>query len=167
MRKLTLNGFLQAYVRSLSECSSLNIHKLVMEVCEGNYRLREPLFMYCFYSEKSEVLLKYLTDSDKKEYSEIARLLNDNKSGELPAEYGKVINSYYRKLGMKDNDSRIRQLMLDKIIELKTQKNVTNYRIYTDLKINAGNFNDFIKNRNLFRLSTDKSREVYNYLCNL
>lgn len=65
---------------------------------------------------------------------------------------------------MKDNDNHIKALMLDKIIALKTQKSVSNYRIYTDLKINAGNFNDFVKNRNLNRLSTDKRREVYNYL---
>ncbi len=164
MRKLTLLGFLSVYVKTLSECKALNIHKLIQEVYNGNDRLREPLFMYCHYSNKSNVLSKYLTDTDKSELSHIELLLTNNKNDELPVDYIKVINSYNRKAGMKDNDNHIKALMLDKIIALKTQKSVSNYRIYTDLKINAGNFNDFVKNRNLNRLSTDKSREVYNYL---
>lgn len=164
MRKLTLLGFLSGYVKTLSECKALNIHKLIQEVYNGNDRLREPLFMYCHCSNKSSVLLKYLTDTDKLEFNNIELLLTNNKNDELPIDYLKVINSYNRKARMKDNDNHIKALMLDKIIALKTQKSVSNYRIYTDLNINAGNFNDFVKNRNLNRLSTDKSREVYNYL---
>lgn len=167
MRQLTLLGFLSKYVKSLSECNSLNIHKLINEVYGGNYRLREPLFLYCHYSGKSEILLKYLNDTDNKEYTFIITLLKNNQTDDLPTDFVKVLNSYKRKVGMKDNDDNIKMLMLDKIIKLKYQKNVTNYRIYTDLNINAGNFNDFVKNRKLNRLSLDKSREVYNYLQSL
>lgn len=167
MRQLTLLGFLSEYVKSLSECNSLNIHKLINEVYGGNYRLREPLFLYCFYSDKSDILLKYLNDTDKEEYTFIVMLLKKNQTDDLPTDFVKVLNSYKRKAGMKDNDDNIKRLMLDKIIMLKEQKKVTNYRIYKDLNINAGNFNDFVKNRKLSRLSLDKSREVYNYLQNL
>ena len=48
MRQLTILGFLSEYVKSLSKCNSLNIHKLINEVYGGNYRLREPFFLYCF-----------------------------------------------------------------------------------------------------------------------
>lgn len=167
MRQLTLLGFLSEYVRSLSECNSLNIHKLTDEVYGGNYRLREPLFLYCFYSSKSDILLKYLNDTDREEYTFVITLLKKNQTDGLPADFVKVLNSYKRKVCMKDNDDNIKRLMLDKIIMLKEQKKVTNYRIYKDLNINAGNFNDFIKNRKLNRLSLDKSREVYSYLQNL
>lgn len=167
MRQLTLLGFLSEYVKSLSECNSLNIHKLINEVYGGNYRLREPLFLYCHYSGKSEILLKYLNDTDIEEYTIFVTLLKNNQTDNLPTDFVKVLNSYKRKVGMKDNDDNIKMLMLDKIIKLKYQKNVTNYRIYTDLNINAGNFNDFVKNRKLSRLSLDKSREVYNYLQSL
>ncbi len=167
MRQLTLLGFLSGYVKSLSECNSLNIHKLIQEVYNGNDRLREPLFMYCYYNHKSEVLSKYLTESDKTEYKHIVNLLDNNLTHNLPIDYLKVVNSYNRKIGMKDNDDHIKELMLDKIVKLKDQKNISNYRIYTELKINAGNFNDFIKNRSLNKLSLNKSREVYNYLQNL
>ena len=65
---------------------------------------------------------------------------------------------------MKDNDDNIKKLMLDKIIRLKSEKNISNYRIYTDLKLNPGNFNSFIKNRNIKKLSLSNTRETLNYL---
>lgn len=167
MRKLTLLGFLTEYVRSLSERDTLNIHKLIDEVYSGNDRLREPLFMYCYYSDKADILMKYLTVGDKAEYVNIAELLEKGNTNRLPENYMKVLNSYKYKAGMKENDYHIKELMIEKIIKLKGQKNISNYRIYTELNINAGNFNDFIKNRNLNKLSLNKSREVYNYLQNL
>lgn len=164
MRQLTLIGFLCGYVRSLADCGALNIHKLVGEVYSGNLRLKEPLFLYCFYSDRSHVLLKYLDNADKEEYRLAASALKDNNTALLPAAYVKVLNSYERRIGMKDNDNRIKSMMIDRIIRLKKQKNVSSYRIYTELGINGGNFNDFLKNRNLNRLSLDKSREVIDYL---
>ena len=162
MRKLTLLGFLCEYVKSLSENPTLNIHSLTSEVYNGNYRLKEPLFLYCYYSNKSDILLKYITDNDKQEYMTVSSAIENNY--QLPLDYMKVINSYKCRVGMKDNDNQIKSLMIDKIIKLKESKNISNYRIYTDLGINAGNFNDFLKNRNLNKLSLKKSREVYNYL---
>lgn len=167
MRKLTLLGFLTEYVRSLSDRDTLNIHKLVSEVYSGNDRLREPLFMYCYYSNKTDVLMKYLAVGDKAEYADIAELLEKGNTDRLPENYIKVLNSYKCKAGMKATDEHIKELMIEKIIKLKGQKNISNYRIYTELNINAGNFNDFIKNRKLNKLSLNKSREVYNYLRNL
>lgn len=165
MRKLTLLGFLSKYVKLLSEINSLNIHKLASEVYDGNYRLKEPLFLYCYYSDKSDILLKYLSDDDKQEYLTVSGAIRND--AELPTDYMKVLNSYKCRIGMKDNDDRIKSLMIDKIIKLKEIKQISNYRIYTELGINAGNFNDFVKNRKLNRLSLNKSREVYNYLQNL
>lgn len=162
MRKLTMLGFLSEYVKSLSENNTLNIHKLTSEVYNGNYRLKEPLFLYCYYSDKADILLKYLSDEDKREYFAVSVGIKNNVK--LPLDYMKVFNSYKCRVGMKDNDNQIKLLMIDKIIKLKKSKNISNYRIYTELGINAGNFNDFVKNRNLNKLSLDKSREVYNYL---
>ncbi len=167
MRRLTMLGFLSDYVKSLSENACLNIHKLYQEVLDGNLRVREPFFLYCYYSGKSAVLLKYLGDTDKAEYIKVSNILaNDNKN-DLPADYVKVFRSYQSRAGLKANEDNIKSLMLDKIVKLQKQKNISNYRIYKDLGINGGNFNDFIKNRHLNRLSLSKSREVYEYLQNM
>lgn len=90
MRQLKLLGFLSEYVKSLSECNSLNIHKLINEVYSGNYRLREPLFLYCHYSGKSEILLKYLNDTDIEEYTIFVMLLKNNQTDDLA--YGTMKN---------------------------------------------------------------------------
>ena len=87
MRKLTLLGFLTEYVRSLSEHDTLNIHKLMDEVYSGNDRLREPLFMYCYYSNKADILMKYLTVGDEAEYVNIAELLEKGNTNRLPENY--------------------------------------------------------------------------------
>lgn len=163
MRKLTFIGFLTGYIQNLSSTPNLRI-ALLYEECKNNFRLREPLFLYAYHNDKSHILKKYLSDEDLKEYKEISYLLDSNRIDELPKEYKKVYNSYEVKTHMKDNDDNIKKLMLDKIIRLKSEKNVSNYRIYTDLKLNPGNFNAFIKNRNIKKLSLSNTRETLNYL---
>ncbi len=167
MRRLTILGFLSEYVKSLSENTCLNIRKLYSEVLDGNFRLRAPFFLYCYYSGKSDVLLKYLGDTDKAEYITVSVFLENDNKNDLPVDYVKVFKSYQCRAGMKSNEDNIKSLMLDKIVKLQKQKNISNYRIYKDLGINGGNFNDFIKNRHLNRLSLSKSREVYEYLRNV
>lgn len=167
MRQLTLLGFLSDYVKLLSENNTLNIHKLYQEVLDGNMRVREPFFLYCYYSGKSDVLTKYLDDANKVEYNTVSNFLDNDNKDKLPADYDKVFKSYQCRAGMKANEDNIKSLMFDKIVKLQKQKNISNYRIYKDLGINGGNFNDFIKNRHLNRLSLSKSREVYEYLRNV
>ena len=163
MRKLTFIGFLTGYIQNLSSVPNLRIALLYKEY-KSNLRLKEPLFLYAFHNDKSHILKKYLSDEDLKEYKEISSLLNSNRIDELPTEYKKVYNSYEVKTHMKDNDDNIKKLMLDKIIRLKSEKDISNYRIYTDLKLNPGNFNTFIKNRNIKKLSLSNARETLNYL---
>lgn len=163
MRKLTFIGFLTGHIQNLSSVPNLRIALLYKEY-KSNLRLKEPLFLYAFHNDKSHILKKYLSDEDLKEYKEISSLLNSNRIDELPTEYKKVYNSYEVKIHMKDNDDNIKKLMLDKIIRLKSEKNISNYRIYTDLKLNPGNFNTFIKNRNIKKLSLSNTRETLNYL---
>ena len=163
MRKLTFIGFLTDYIQNLSSASNLRIALLYKE-CENNLRLKEPLFLYAYHTNKSHILKKYLSDEDLKEYKDICCLLNSNRLEELPKEYKKVYNSYEVRAHMKDNDDNIKQLMLDKIIKLKSEKGISNYRIYTDLRFNPGNFNVFIKNRNIKKLSINNTRKTLNYL---
>ena len=163
MRKLTFIGFLTGYIQNLSSVPNFRI-ALLYEECKNNLRLREPLFLYAYHTDKSRILKKYLTDEDLNEFKEVCSLLDGDHLSELPKEYKKVYNSYEVRTHMKDNDDNIKKLMLDKIIRLKSEKNISNYRIYTDLKLNPGNFNAFIKNRNIKKLSLSNTRETLNYL---
>ena len=164
MRKLTMPGFLSAYVKELAVTNSLNIHKLITAVYNGNHRLKEPLFLYCHFSGKSEVLMKYLNDSDKSEFSSVAEKINVDDLSSLPVNYAKVFEAYSFQNNKYNNEVRIKGLMVNKIIELQKQKKVTSYRVYTDLHINSGNYDSFVNKRNYSKLSLSKSREVLNYL---
>ena len=46
------------------------------------------------------------------------------------------------------------------------KKKVSKYRVYKDLKLNPGNFNDFLKNNNLDKLSFKNCKKAYDYVVN-
>ena len=119
MRKLTFEGFLKQYVAELSGVQTASIHKLADRMTE-NPRLKEPLFLYAL----AQMLL-----------------LLEKQSPELPEGYWKVWRSYcsVRDAVLADNDTK--ELIHRRVLELQEKKKLTNYRLYTDLKLNPGNVN--------------------------
>lgn len=164
MRRLTMLGFLSKYVRELAETDTLNIHKLYSMVQGGNYRLREPLFLYCYYNKKADVLAKYLNAADKEEFLATITAVERENLTELLPNYVKVFKAYEYQCQKHDNETRIKVLMAEKITRLQAEKGVTSYRVYKDLRINPGNYDSFMKGRNYNKLSLDRSREIINYL---
>lgn len=164
MRKLTKLGFLSKYVRELAEADTLNIHKLYSMVQNGNCRLREPLFLYCYYNKKSKVLINYLNAADKKEFLATVKAVESGNLTSLLPNYVKVFNAYEYQCNKHDNETRVKMLMAEKITHLQAEKGISSYRVYTDLQINSGNYDSFIKGRDYSKLSLDKSRAIINYL---
>ena len=66
MRELTFRGFLKQYVFSLSSLNTYGLYKLTAEAATTNPRLREPLFLYALFSDKSDVLLQATKDYNLK-----------------------------------------------------------------------------------------------------
>ena len=56
--------------------------------------------------------------------------------------------------------------MKRKIALLQIEKQITDYRLYTDLHLNAGNFNAFMKHDCLDKLSLENTRKVLMHLEN-
>ena len=54
--------------------------------------------------------------------------------------------------------------MYKKIFEVKHQKCITNYRIYKELNLNAGNVNSFLKYGNTDKLSVETVRKVLAFI---
>jgi hypothetical protein len=50
-----------------------------------------------------------------------------------------------------------------KVNDYKKLKNITNYRIYTDLKLNHGNINSWLKNGDCDKVSLETARRVLKY----
>ena len=175
MRELTFKGFLKQYVKSLSFANTNGLYKLAMEADSNNPRLREPLLLYALLSEKENVLLQAAKGSGLR--SEYVGLLAQydkhsmevalrNNDPSLPERYIRVYKSYISVMRKPQNDNHLKQLMRDRIVRLQREKGISTYRIYTDLKLNPGSFNTFVKNGNYAKVSLDTARNVIMYLEN-
>ena len=173
MRELTFKGFLAQYVKKLSFCETNSLYKLAAEAAGDNPRLREPLALYALYSGKQQVLLQALKKTNLYDeykntvlqYSadEMTRLFEEN-SPLLPAAYHKVWCSFQSKKNRGQADDHTKELMRQKLRRLQVQYGVSNYRIYTDLKLNPGNLNAWLKHGVAAKVSMDTARQVLHYV---
>ena len=174
MRKLTFEGFLKQYVAELSGVQTASVHKLADCMAE-NPRLKEPLFLYARAFDKVDLLLRYTANSAvAAEYEQLSNryslaqmlLLLENQSHELPEGYLKVWRSYcsVRDAALADNDTK--ELIHRRVLELQQKKKLTNYRLYTDLKLNPGNVNAWLKHNDSSKMSLDCARQIYKYAKN-
>lgn len=173
MRELTFKGFLSQYVRQLSEQETNSLYKLAAEASSSNPRLKEPLFLYALYTQKVDVLLLAAKDADlKQEYLHMAGAFTtvsmeealQNGADEVPAEYQKVWRSYLSRKNRGQADDHTKELMRQKVKRLQEKNGVTNYRIYTDLKLNPGNLNAWLKHGDCDKVSLNTARRTLQYL---
>ena len=169
MRELTFPGFLKSYVRELSLTHSTGVRVLTKEAAERNPRLREPLYLYALFTGQEVSLLKAVRGTKlfddyermKKCYDRTAmeKLLWED-SPELPVGYRKVWKSYaaYKGRGRRDNETK--DLMRKEIIRLQAQYGISNYRLYTDLHLNPGNLNTWLKHGDGRKVSLKTARSV-------
>ena len=173
MRELTFEGFLRRYLRGLSNGGTLSLYKLAEEAAGSNPRLREPLLLYALFSDKTELLLKAVKDQClKQEYLNLLNRYDKDKmqlalstqSSELGTRYLKVWRSYVSQKNRLSTDDEMKLLMHRKIRSLQEEKQVSNYRLCKDLKLNPGNLNAYLKHRDSSKLSLNTSRRVLHYL---
>lgn len=170
MRELSFSGFLSRYVVYLSAGDSRSLRRLCAEAAENNARLREPLLLYAAFTGK----LDYFGTQAKKAgldgyyglllSSSGEKLKNALQNGTLPPEYQKVWNSYLVEKHQKDRENETVELMRQKILRLQKQNGVSSYRIYTDLRLNPGNINAWLKHGSGDKVSLDTARRVLDYV---
>lgn len=173
MRYWTLKGFTEKYVAKISQKGKTSINKLAYEFSHSNEKLKEPLLLYAMLSCNSESLQRFLTKNPllarefmtyfKDSYFE-GTLENQLKDGNLPIEYKNIYTAYIKEKNKYKGSVNTKLLMKNYIEAYKKQLGITNYRIYTDLKINGGNFNDFMKNNAMDKLSLSDAKRVVEYL---
>ena len=173
MRELSFLEFLIKYLKELSYCGSLSIYNLAREAQEKNPRLYEPLFLYALFSDKIQILLSATkNDSITVDYNMFAVKYDMNRmlislkdqSTDLPIEYHKVYNSYLVQKNKIESDNHTKEMMRNRILKLKEQKKISNYRIYKDLNLNPGNMNSFLKTGNTKKISLNIARKMIKYL---
>jgi len=175
MRQLTFLGFLSKYVRILSGRDTNSLHVLVGEAEGSNPRLREPLLLYAVFSGKGEFLLRVSRDTTLHEqFSTIIGLYSPEEfmvmlqksSPLLPDAYHKVWRSYLSASSRPQTDERTKSLLLERIRRLQSEHRITNYRIYSDLALNPGNLNAWLKHGDGAKVSLDTARKVLRYVEN-
>lgn len=175
MRALTFSGFLAQYVKQLAAEETNSLYKLAAEAGSNNPRLREPLLLYAVYTQKEKVLLQATKEPNlRMEYQRMVTLYSadmmtemfEQASPELPAEYHKVWRSYQSRRNRGQVDEHTKELMRLKVKRLQAQKGVTNYRIYTDLKLNPGNLNAWLKHGDGDKVSLETARRTLRYVEN-
>lgn len=173
MRELTFLGFLTEYVRSLSKAGTASVFALAKEASSGNPRLREPLFLYALASGKKDILLRAAKKFGLEEfYAPTLSAIGDNSietvlaEDILPQEYLKVWKSYLAKKNTCRTNDSTKELVRSKILLLQKEKGITNYRLYTDLKMNPGNLNTWLKHGEHSKISLASARTCLNYLQN-
>jgi hypothetical protein len=177
MKPLTFKGFLRKYVLELSACKSYSLSKLAQEAERQNARLREPLLLFAILTHDGNTLLRLLNKNKKiiNDYNQyFLRCKNaesilkafEHNSDSLPLSYQKVYNSYLSEKNRFLSDSHTKSLMKKKIVNLQKEMKLTDYRLYTDLHLNSGNFNAFMKHDRMDRLSLESTRRILKHLEN-
>ena len=172
MRELTFRGYLERYVRSLSSCKTNSVFKLAAEA-QVNYRLREPLFLYALNTGKTDILLRatagsglhlqYVEMADRYSWEKMLEAL-ESKNESLDRSYHKTYRSYISRRYTSRTDSDTKALMHKKIRRLQNTKGISNYRLYTDLRLNPSNVNSFLKSGDVNKVSLERAREMIAYL---
>ena len=159
MRALTFKGFLTQYVKELSQTNTLNLKTLAREAEDGNYRLAAPLVLYALVTEKKDSLHRSLGSSvtademrrDLQAFSgaDVEQMLS---SGKAPRDYAKVWESFLVAKKAPERDKALKEAIRKKVLQTMQASNCTNYRIYTDLKLNPGNVSSKVSYKNAERI---------------
>ena len=176
MRQLTFRGFLRQYTKELSYCGTNDIRLLAREVPDRNYRLVEPLVLYALSADKGDYLRRVAEDSfllaeafrfEGMTLDEVVSLLEyelHSKTGYVPYNYIKAYQSYIYFRDKQKNQNHTKMLLLNRINDLIKQKNISVYRVYTDLKLNHGCVHAYIKNGNVEGIGLKTAKQIFEHL---
>ena len=172
MRILTFKGFLNQYVRTLSGMETNDIRRLASEIYQ-NYRLTEPLVLFAMSVNKMEYLKSITTNPVLSKAIQIfpenigwedAVYKLENNDITIPYEFIKVYNSYKSVRDRNKAEKHTKGLLHMQIKYLQQEKNVSTYRIYTDLGLNHGNVNAYLKYGDISKVSLEVAEKVLEYL---
>lgn len=159
MNAMSFSTYLRNYILNLSDSSRFSLTSLKKESIK-NKRLVDPLTL--FHAIKNKKVKPYNTD----------KLIEDLKKSGFDFDkysdksYVKIYDSYMNYLNQNKYDCMEKTFLRNKILKLQKEKNISNYRIYTDLKLNPGNTNKFLKDLDVKRLSLSNVKKILAYLQN-
>lgn len=157
MNKLTLIGYLKKYFNNERNLKTLSVRKLSDECLKNNIEM-EYVALYAVLMGK-----EYLCAKNVSLYKECIKIMEAKNVREVSDKYNKIYEDYEKK-NIENQDDEFKQKIRNRILEIQSDKNISNYRIYTDLALNPGNVNSFLKNGNDKKLSLDVIRRIWKYV---
>ncbi|MBQ7161753.1 MAG: hypothetical protein IJR90_08605 [Clostridia bacterium] len=159
------------YVKELSASGTLSIRSLAAEAEAGNHRLSAPLALYAAVSGKGALLSRSLGRSsaaDEMRRIRVFFMSNDPErilnEGNAPRDCLKVWEAFLTAKNAAVRDKDLKEAIRKKVIQLKKCGNCSNYRIYTDLKLNPGNVNSWLKNGDGRKISCKNAELILDYV---
>ncbi len=160
MRELSFKGYLEQQLCGLSDCQSKSLYKFA-GLAEHNARLADVLCLYLTYyvngKLKSRLVgkFKYLSKGCEELAGTSPEQLSQAKS-----EYKTIYENYLNQKNSVRNDNKIKLLMQKRIVEVQTEKGISNYRIYKSLNMNPGNINAFLKYGDVSKVGLNTARKI-------
>jgi len=173
MKLKTFKSFLVDYVKDMNPEGSLSLFKNEKYTHKDKRLLNVYSFYVLFNSNVEKTLL-----NKKERLPELYDMYESYKEKYK----GFTYENLYKKVDMLDDFDELKQLYNSyknlvinknlllkkmyhrKIINIKKEKSISNYRIYTDLKLNHGNTNDYLKNEKYGKLSINNVKSILEYV---
>lgn len=174
MRNLSFAGYLKKYLNSLSGEKTLSLAKLIQVATKEAPRLAEPLYLYAAVTgQRDRLLSKSRGLWFFKDYKELSKHFSNQKDllaaledndGRIPQRYYKVYENY---LSVRDGiktDREFNLLARDATVRILKNVGISKYRVYTDLGLNPGNVNDYLKNGAVDKVSRKTAKAILDYV---
>ncbi len=173
MKLKTFKSFLVDYVKDMNPERSLSLFKNEKYVLNDKRLLNVYSFYVLFNSNVEKTLLS--KKEKLPELYDMYRLYKEKYKGFTYGNLSKKVDmldgfdelkqlyNSYKNLVVNRN-LLLKKLYHNRITNIKKEKSITNYRIYTDLKLNHGNTNDYLKNEKYEKLSINKVKSILEYV---
>ena len=169
MREWTLKGYLLSQMQMLAEYDGESLYKFAA-MATSDARLKDVLCMYLvLYVEgplKTKLLKKYTALATACHTLEGLSVENAVTflDGTDFIGYRTVYDNFLYMRDRQTKEDNLKRMMHQKIVERQREKRLSNYRIYTHLKLNPGNINAFLKSGDVSKVSLQTTRRILMYV---
>jgi len=176
MRKMSFKSFLLKYAQELTGSTTTSLKKLLDLSLNNHARAFEPIALLFFLRGKGSSVwdqtentshkesVQYLLDRVTDESSLINLLAEESIGKDFLIRYKKVYQAYLSYVNKLDTDREASLLMREKMLTIMRSKGMSNYRVYTDLSLNPGNVNAFLKNGDASKISRKTARKMLEFV---
>lgn len=170
MAHLTWEGFLKKEAQKLLKTKTESITKVANLKSDDSRMAPVMLFTKFGDFKPKKVLMSEKLWKEWEElcsrFSSVEEFIQYYENNDQKTYYGKLVKAFNDAANWIVFETQLKADLLAIIKQMKKQKNITTYRIYTDLKINMGNCNKLFKDNDVSKIALDTLRRIEKYVKN-